>query len=134
MFPASLGVVYPLGWVVSCPHPLHSTSENSGILTGAPRPPLPSQSNEVDQSYPSWMKILLIVLIVVTILPIPAYFLYTLYTVYFSASKTHSRTTVTFEPEAKGDILGSRPRLHSRQGLKKMSKIDKKLGGNLPAM
>lgn len=80
------------------------------------------------------MKILLIVLIVVTILPIPAYFLYTLYTVYFSASKTHSRTTVTFEPEAKGDILGSRPRLHSRQGLKKMSKIDKKLGGNLPAM
>nr|KAF6411786.1 solute carrier family 6 member 16 [Rousettus aegyptiacus] len=93
-----------------------------------------SISNEVDQSYPSWMKILLIVLIVVTILPIPAYFLYTLYTVYFSASKTHSRTTVTFEPEAKGDILGSRPRLHSRQGLKKMSKIDKKLGGNLPAM
>ncbi|XP_039734629.1 orphan sodium- and chloride-dependent neurotransmitter transporter NTT5 isoform X3 [Pteropus medius] len=91
-------------------------------------------SNEVVQSYPSWMKILLIVLIVVTILPVPIYFLYTLYTVYFPASKTDSRTTVTFEPEAKGDFLESRPRLHKRLGLKMMSKKDKKPGGNLPAM
>lgn len=80
------------------------------------------------------MKILLVVLIVVTILPIPVCFLYTLYTVYFPASKTESRTTVTFELKAKGDLMESRPRFYQRQSLNMITKMDKKPGGNLLVM
>ncbi|XP_048079962.1 orphan sodium- and chloride-dependent neurotransmitter transporter NTT5-like [Ursus arctos] len=64
-------------------------------------------SNEVIRIYPSWAKVLLIILIVITILPIPAY----LIGVDFTVSMIHSRGTVIFKPEAKGNSPKSHPQL-----------------------
>nr|XP_008522032.1 PREDICTED: orphan sodium- and chloride-dependent neurotransmitter transporter NTT5-like [Equus przewalskii]XP_008522033.1 PREDICTED: orphan sodium- and chloride-dependent neurotransmitter transporter NTT5-like [Equus przewalskii] len=83
-----------------------------------------SISNEVHRTYPSWAKVLLVVLIVVTILPIPAYFLYTLLQVTLSVSMIHSRATIIFKPEAKGNFPKPHPRLQGRQSQKKISKVD----------
>ncbi|XP_058564627.1 orphan sodium- and chloride-dependent neurotransmitter transporter NTT5-like isoform X3 [Neofelis nebulosa] len=77
-----------------------------------------SISNEVIRTYPSWAKVLLIISIVITILPIPAYFLYTLIDVAFPVSVIHSKVTVTFKPEAKGNSLKPHPRLQVMQSQK----------------
>ncbi|XP_034506244.1 orphan sodium- and chloride-dependent neurotransmitter transporter NTT5-like [Ailuropoda melanoleuca] len=71
-------------------------------------------SNEVFRIYPSWAKVLLIILIVITILPIPAY----LIGVDFTVSMIHSRGTVIFKPEAKGNSPKSHPRLQVRKSPK----------------
>ncbi|XP_019281257.2 orphan sodium- and chloride-dependent neurotransmitter transporter NTT5-like isoform X1 [Panthera pardus] len=83
-----------------------------------------SISNEVIRTYPSWAKVLLIISIVITILPIPAYFLYTLIDVAFSVSVIHSKVTVIFKPEAKGNSLKPHPRLQVMQS-QKVNKMDK---------
>nr|XP_060507698.1 orphan sodium- and chloride-dependent neurotransmitter transporter NTT5 isoform X2 [Panthera onca] len=83
-----------------------------------------SISNEVIRTYPSWAKVLLIISIIITILPIPAYFLYTLIDVAFSVSVIHSKVTVIFKPEAKGNSLKPHPRLQVMQS-QKVNKMDK---------
>ncbi|XP_045843252.1 orphan sodium- and chloride-dependent neurotransmitter transporter NTT5-like [Meles meles] len=84
-----------------------------------------SISNEVIRIYPPWAKVLLIILIIITILPVPAYFLYTLIGVDFTVSMIHSRATVIFEPEAKGNSLKSHPWLQVRKNQKKVNMLNK---------